>query len=68
MGILILLVHVNLILGIFVYLFLEREENVRCDIFLAYRALLNINKPINNNNNNISSNDIMETSETKLVL
>ena len=59
--------HVYMYVLIFVY-FLEREENVRCDIFLAYRALLNINKPINNNNSSISSNDIMETSETKLVL
>ncbi|XP_019849564.1 PREDICTED: cullin-associated NEDD8-dissociated protein 1-like [Amphimedon queenslandica] len=44
--------------------FKEREENVRCDIFLAYRALLNINKPINSNNSSISSSDVMETSET----
>ena len=44
--------------------FIEREENVKCDIFLAYRALLNINKPLHNIT---SGSELMETSETKLV-
>ena len=38
--------------------FLEREENVKCDIFLAYRALLKITKPVARS---AQSTDAMET-------
>lgn len=47
-------------------LFVEREENVKCDIFLAYRALLGISKSYQTSAAAASGDGQgMETSEAK---
>ena len=43
---------------------LEREENVKADIFAAYRALLNRTKPLSSSAKQpLSEGDAMETAD-----
>ena len=48
--------------------FLEREENVKSDIFLAYRALLHITKPIAAAHTSSSDVVVMDTPDRYMYM